>query len=903
MKIQKIGLTIFIALFGIFSPPNLEVFSTLFLVSASLAATPDNQKADAERFLKTGIQQFQSNQIAAALNSWQQALTIYREIKDRSGEGQALGNLGFAYVFLKDYSQALNYLQQWLTITQETQNRQSEILALGNLGTVYISLQDYPQAINYFQQALTIAKEINSRQTEEFSLVNLGTAYFFLRDYPQAIKYQQQALILAQELKNRQQEGEAYNHLGMTYFALGDYTKTIEYQQQYLNISQELKNRQGEGKALGNLGNAYFAIGDYFQAIEYQQKWLAIAQEIKDRPSEVKALAGLGNAYISIQKYREAIKYHQQSLAIAQEIKDRQSEAKALGSLGLIAFSLGYYTEAIRYEQEWLTIAREIKDRQSEGRALGSLGLAAFALGDYSQAIDYQQQSLAIARATKNPQDEGEALNNLGLTFYKSGNFATAEKHLLDGIKVYESLRDGLGANDNKISIIEKQATAYRTLQQVLIAQNQTDAALEVAERGRARAFIELVANRLSGNSKQPIAIPLPQIAEIKQIAQAQNATLVEYSIVYDYFKVDNTQDWYESELYIWVVKPTGEVTFRQVDLKPLWQKKKTSLSALVFFNRSSMGVRGLPLRSIAVEPLSPEELQKLQGSESENLHQLHQVLIQPVADLLPTDPQEPVIFIPQGSLFLVPFPALQDADGKYLIEKHTVLTAPSIQVLALTRQQRQKIESRQGQKKEFLVVGNPTMPKIKTDGGKDEIQLPPLPGAEAEAKAIAPLLNTQALIGNQATKLAILPLMPKAQIIHLATHGLLDDVRGIGSAIALAPSAQNSGLLTAEEILDLKLNAELVVLSACDTGRGKITGDGVVGLSRSLITAGVPSVLVSLWSVDDNSTKELMTEFYSQINQRPNKAQALRAAMLTTMKKHPQPKYWAAFTLIGEAE
>jgi len=901
MKIQKIRLIIFIALFGIFSP--LAVFSKLLPVLPSLAATSNSQKADAERFLKTGIQQFQNNQIAAALNSWQQALTIYREIKDRSGEGQALGNLGFAYVFLKDYSQALNYLQQWLTITQETQNRQSEILALGNLGTVYISLEDYPQAINYFQQALTIAKEINSRQTAEFSLINLGTAYFFLRDYPQAIKYQQQALTLAQELKNRQQEGEAYNHLGMTYFALGDYTKTIEYQQQYLNISQELKNRQGEGKALGNLGNAYFAIGDYLQAIEYQQKWLAIAQEIKDRPSEVKALGGLGNAYISIQKYSEAIKYHQQSLAIAQEIKDRQSEAKALGSLGLIAFSLGYYPEAIRYEQEWLTIAREIKDRQSEGRALGSLGLAAFALGDYSQAIDYQQQSLAIARATKNPQDEGEALNNLGLTFYKSGNFATAEKHLLDGIKVYESLRDSLGANDNKISLIEKQATAYRTLQQVLIAQNQTDAALEVAVRGRARAFKELVSNRLSGNSKQPIAIPLPQIAEIKQIAQAQNATLVEYSIVYDYFKVDNTQDWYESELYIWVVKPTGEVTFRQVDLKPLWQKKKTSLSELVFYNRSSMGVRGLPLRSIAVEPLSEEELQKLQGSESENLHQLHQLLIQPVADLLPTNPQDPVIFIPQGSLFLVPFPALKDTNGKYLIEKHTVLTAPSIQVLALTRQQRQKIESRQGQKKEFLVVGNPTMPKIKTDGGKDEIQLPPLPGAEAEAKAIAPLLNTQALTGNQATKLAILPLMPKAQIIHLATHGLLDDVRGIGSAIALAPSAQDSGLLTAEEILDLKLNAELVVLSACDTGRGKITGDGVVGLSRSLITAGVPSVLVSLWSVDDNSTKELMTEFYSQINQRPNKAQALRAAMLTTMKKHPQPKYWAAFTLIGEAE
>jgi CHAT domain-containing protein len=156
---------------------------------------------------------------------------------------------------------------------------------------------------------------------------------------------------------------------------------------------------------------------------------------------------------------------------------------------------------------------------------------------------------------------------------------------------------------------------------------------------------------------------------------------------------------------------------------------------------------------------------------------------------------------------------------------------------------------------------------------------------------------------------------MPRARIIHLATTAIADNERGIGSAIALAPNAPASlsppyqggdrggdGWLTAEEILNLKLNAELVVLSGCDTGLGKITGDGVIGLSRSFIAAGVPSAIVSLGYVPDDATAFLMTEFYRNFSSTPDKAQALRQAMLTTMKKYPNPLSWGAFTLIGEA-
>ncbi|MDY6900836.1 MAG: CHAT domain-containing protein, partial [Cyanobacteriota bacterium] len=208
-----------------------------------------------------------------------------------------------------------------------------------------------------------------------------------------------------------------------------------------------------------------------------------------------------------------------------------------------------------------------------------------------------------------------------------------------------------------------------------------------------------------------------------------------------------------------------------------------------------------------------------------------------------------------------------------------------------------------------MLIVGNPTMPKIPPKIGEPPQQLTSLPGAELEAKAIGELFGAKPLIGNQATETEVTQRLPQARLIHLATHGIFDSVQGLNSGIALTPSfgkeknEESDGFLTAGEILDLKLNAELVVLSACDTGRGRISGDGVIGLSRSLISAGVPSVLVSLWSVPDSPTASLMTEFYQNLSKNPDRATALRQAMLTTMKRHPNPRDWAAFTLIGEAE
>ncbi len=656
----------------------------------------------------------------------------------------------------------------------------------------------------------------------------------------------------------------------------------MDYYQQALDIHKQVGNKASVGTTLNNIGEVYNSLGEYPKALDYYQQALAIHKQVGNKLMEGTTLHNIGLVYENLGEYTLSLDYYQKSLAIKKQIGDKVGEGTTLNSIGEVYNNLGEYPKALDYYQQALAIHKQVGDKLMEGTTLNNIGGVYNSLGEYTLSLDYYQQALAIVKQIDYKAGEGKTLNNIGALYNTINKYPEAEKNLFAAIKILESLRPGL-TDDQKISIFETQAHTYRHLQIALIAQNKTTEALEISERGRARALIELLSSKFNPN--QLSNIKPPNIEQIKQIAQQQKATFVEYSVID------------KSQLYIWVIKPTGEVTFKQVDIKSL----DTPLAELVKNSRVSIGARG-----INVEPTKPV-------NQKQNLQKLHEILIKPIASHLPTNPDDRVIFIPHESLFLVPFSALMDASGKYLIEKHTVMSAPAIQVLELTNKNNTaKLNLNSLQPKDFLIVGNPTMPIV----GIPPAQLPPLPGAETEAKAIAKLFNTTSFTGNQATKSTVLQKISSARVIHFATHGLLDG-KDFGErtpgAIALAPDTRfnkadqlsnvNEGLLKTTEIIDLKLNADLIVLSACDTGRGQITGDGVIGLSRSLITAGASSVIVSLWKIPDDSTSDLMSEFYRQWEKTGDKAASLRNAMLKTMKTHPEPIHWAAFTLIGEAE
>lgn len=785
-------------------------------------------------------------------------------------------------------------------MAQSEEDRLADAAKLLQQGIDQAQVGQFREAIQLWEQSLSIYRAVGDRFGEGAALGNLGNAASGLGDYRQAIDFYRQSIAIFRAMSSRSSEGIMLSNLGDAYRSLGDYRQAITFQEQSLAIARDLGNRLGEGIALSSLGNAYQSLGDYRQAIAFHEQSLAIAREIDDRFGESMGLGNLGNAYRALGDYRQAIDFDGQALAIARDIGDRQGEGRALGSLGSTYFKLGNYRQALGFHEQSLAISREISDRFGEGASLGNLGNTYANLGDYRQAISFHEQFLAIAREIGDRSSEGTALNNLGAAYLDNEQFSLAETALADALDVLDVLRDPDLPDADKISLFETQRSSFLLLQRALVAQEKIGPALEVAERGRGRAFAELLSQQLSSENVVLDAAP-PQLDDIKALAQEQQTTLITYSII----RFDDEDD-DDGVLHIWVVSPTGNLTFRRQPLDDV------DLASLVTTARQSLGVRGDRLATAIVEP-TPDALAHQQAETEANLRQLYDVLIAPIADLLPADPTQPVVFMPQDELFLVPFAALKTPDGQYLIENHTILTSPSIQVFGLaTEAKATTIRANGGSAaiRNPLIVGNPTMPSVTflSEGGSfQDVRLSSLPGAQREAEAISGFLQTPALLGSDATKAAVQQRMAEADVIHLATHGLLEygdpqqtGTRDFPGAIALAPGGGNDGLLTAAEILQMNLRADLAVLSACDTGRGRITGDGVIGLSRALVAAGVPSVVVSLWAVDDEATADLMVAFYDHWQQSGDKAQALRQAMLTTMESHPDPRLWSAFTLIG---
>jgi CHAT domain-containing protein/tetratricopeptide (TPR) repeat protein len=761
-----------------------------------------------------------------------------------------------------------------------------------NVGRFQAALQSWQQSLQLYREpGVRAAFPQESRQGEAGSLNNVGTVYRNWGRHEEALSLHEQGLRLFQSIGHRYGEASALMNMGIVYRRTGQYQNAIAIYMQSLAIARETGSRNMEGAILGNLGNTHRNLGQHQTALQFHQQNLTLAREIGDRRGEGIALGNLGNVYYDLEQYQEAVAAHRQSLAIVREMGDRRTEALTLGNLGNAYKKLGQYQEAARAHEQSLALFREMGDRRGEAGSLGNLGNIYGSLGQYQRATELLGQLLNIVREVGDRRSEADALNNLGLAALDSSQFVSATDYFIDAIGVYESLRIAALPDADRISIFDTYLRSYLLLQRSLVAQNEPEQALVYGEQGRARAFVELLANRISTNGTGLESINSLNLAEIQRVAREQQATLVNYSVISDKL------------LFIWVVQPTGEIAFQQVDLGD------RNLSELVSLVRATLGVRGSDRGDIFIAH-SSESPEQRQAQRQQQLQQLHQLLIEPIAQFLPTDPTQRVVIIPHQDLFLVPFVALVDGNGDYLIEQHTILTAPSIQVLDLTYQQAIANNARSNRPTNSLIVGNPIMPSVWNPQTNETQQLSNLPGAEREAIAIAKALDADALLSGSASKAAVMAQMPNARIIHLATHGLLEygspedsGVLDVPGAIALAPSANESGLLTAAEILQMDLNAELVVLSACDTGRGRITGDGVIGLSRAFVTAGVPSLMVSLWAVDDDATAEWMVTFYDQWQQTGDKAQALRQAMLTTLENHPDPRLWAAFTLIGSAE
>ena len=841
---------LFTSLLGFYFIGAAITIASITQSNSIVLAQPQIQQQQAEQLLNQARGELERSSLLSAKGNFQRALQIYRSIQDAAGQRASL--IGLAKIDYKEarYDKALINLRQAERFN--TSQRDGQLLT--TRGLVYLALGDYFEATRDLQNGVHYLQVSGNRdrsmqQDIQQARIGLGEAYLYSGQYQKALITLQSQLNSAGDPHLRRR---VYDTIGVAQLELAQFDEALASFEQALGVPNIPGDRVGKAKTLENLGRAYAALGDRNQALKY---------------------------------YQQALGQFQSQGAWGQQVF-------VLNRLGVLAKELGLQNRALEYLQQ---AEGTLSSSGGAGRVITliNLGNYYYDRGDSTTAKEYLNEALNWARSNGDRIGETKALSSLGAIELRSGKGTKAIATLENSIEVFESLRPGLRDRD-KISLFDSQIRTYSLLQQAYISQQQPEAALVVAERGRARAFIELLAQRLSDKSQQDRLIKIPTIADIKQVARDRNSTLVTYSVIPD----DKGR---ESQLYMWVINTAGEIEFRQLDLTALRDRYDVSVAEVSESANETAGgsvdtekpvIQDLENLIVAMRG-NPEELasnklpQKPVRKRVSTLNG-YQVLIEPIADLLPSNPEDKIIFIPQGMLFLVPFAALQKPDGTYLIEQHTLQIAPSIQTLTLRQSSATTSVFNNSQ---HLIVGNPEpMPE----------DLFPLPGTEEEAKNIAQLLDVNPMLKTAATENAVKEQMSRAATIHFATHGLYNDIQGLQSSLALS-TIDGDGYLTAEEILDLELQADLVVLSACNTGRGKITGDGVVGLSRSFLAAGAQSAIASLWYVPDLPTATLMVEFYENLEETNDKAQALRQAMLTVMEQNPHPLNWASFFLIEQ--
>ncbi|MEA5464586.1 CHAT domain-containing protein [Leptothoe sp. PORK10 BA2] len=395
-------------------------------------------------------------QYPQALDYYNQALAIFRDIGDRSGEGTTLNNIGLVYRHLGQYPQALDYYNQAFAISRDIGDRSGEGITLNNIGAVYNNLGQYPQALDYYNQALAIRRDIGDRRGEGTTLNNIGAVYNNLGQYPQALDYYDQALAIRRDIGDLSGEGTTLNNIGAVYNNLGQYPQALDYYNQALAIRRDIGDRRGEGITLNNIGAVYNNLGQYPQALDYYNQALAISRDIGDLSGEGTTLNNIGLVYDNLGQYLQALDYYDQALAISRDIGDRSGEGTTLNNIGGVYDSLGQYPQALDYYDQALAIRHDIGDLSGEGTTLNNIGGVYRQLGQYPQALDYYDQALAIRRDIDDRSGEGITLNNIGAVYDSLGQYPQALDYYDQALVIFRDIddRSGEGRTLNNIGLL-----------------------------------------------------------------------------------------------------------------------------------------------------------------------------------------------------------------------------------------------------------------------------------------------------------------------------------------------------------------------------------------------------------------------------------------------------------------
>ncbi len=847
---------------------------------------------------------------AAALARFQKSLALLESLDNKAGVTIALNNIGNINYRQGALTEALGYLRKSLAISEALGDNAGIARALINIGNILIEQGDSPQALEHYQKSLTLFEALRDNDGIADNLLNIGNIYYDLSNYARALEYFRKSLKLSEANGNRQAVADTLNSIGDIYLSQENDAQALDYFRKSLALSETLGHKEGMAVTLDNIGFIYDRQGAYAQALDYLQKSLALREEMGGKLGIARTLKNIGNVHYHKSDYARALECFRKSLALREAAGHKNGIAVSLSAIAKLHHQQGQHTLALEFAERAATLARQIGETEVLWRARLICGAEYLALQEPDKAREAYEEAISTV----------------------------------------ETLREGVaGGEGEQQRFFASRVSPYYAMADLLIAQSRPAEALIFAERAKSRVLLDVLRTGRVNVTKAMTAEEQEQESKLNSQLIALNtrisgetarpqpdqARLTELKTQLQKARLDFEA--FKTNLY--AVHP--ELKTQRGEAPPLKLEEAAALlpdaaSALLeyvvtddktylFAITEATGQTAPDIRVYTL-PVKRDELEKqtevfrrqLAGRElgfHASAAKLYELLLKPAAAQLrgKTD----LVIAPDDKLWDLPFQALLTGANRFLIEDAAITYTPSLTVLR-EMAKRRKNRGANSAPATLLALGNPLLGQETVNRAalalRDE-RLDPLPEAEEEVRALGRLYggaHSKVYIGAEAREDRLKAEAPQARVLHFATHGILNNASPMYSHLTLARGDTNEdGLLEAWELMQLDLKADLAVLSACETARGRFgAGEGVIGLSWAMFIAGSPATVVSQWKVESASARDLMIGFHRQLRapsaaakSKATKAEALRQAALKLMKNQEtsHPFYWAGFVLVGD--
>jgi len=818
---------------------------------------------------------------------------------------------------------------------------------------------DFQKAAALAEQAWHLSERAGDKTRACSSLGYLAAANAYQGHLKEALEAAQKSLALARELGDEKMLVQALNTTAGVLGESGRYEESINHLYECLAIARRIHDQTMEYMALLNIGEATVRSGNPDRAEAPLQESLRLARALPEASGKRKkgvemALLNLGSMEADRQQYQRALEYYEQ-------VHDSKPTSPlwtitALQGLAHAHEQLGQHREALAILREVLPLAEKTDSSILCARLLSQLGSNQEAIGELDAALASERDALArLHQAGGNPDAEWQIERRIGHVLQALGQPADAWNHYRASIDGVEHLRTvAVDTEEGQAGTSAKSRDVYAEAADLLYDLHRPVDAFEIAERGRARAFLDMLAQSRSGVSDEltpaererenaiEARIAAAQMAQWKPNIsaadeQTQKASLATAEQDLDALHVDVRRNHpryaafrypeparLETVQHALLDDETTLIEYLLGEKRSLaWIVTSHANATVVLPPRREIEDAAARYRKLLSAPASALTLQRSLGEIARDGMALDRMLFEPLRSAVGHSRR--LIIVLDGALNYLPFEALVTAsrivDGaiqpSYLVEQVAIEYGPSASALASIESLNRRSNTAQ---KTLLAIGDPLLPASADRGSAGAtageyvergFSLAPLPYARAEVTAIGQLFpeaDRQIYLGADAREDTIKQAsLQQFRMLHFATHGFFDEANPSRSGILLsrAPQSTDDGILQIGEIMHLKLNADLVTLSACSTGLGKlVTGEGLLGLTRGIFYAGARNVAVSLWNVNDSATATLMEAFYRNLRDGLAKDEALRRARLTLIldrtRPWQHPYYWAAFIMQG---